>query len=201
MLDRIKHYFTESIQTQIAAAEALPQSLCYAVTLLVQALTNGNKILCCGNGSSAANAQRFVTNMIDRFETERPSLPAITLSSDNILLTAMNYEHLHYEIYARQVQALGQSGDIFFAISTRGNHPAIIKGVEAALTRNMQIIALTGDDGDELQGLLGENDVEIRVPSSRSVGVEQVHMVVVNCLCDLIDHILFLQQDHEWEKK
>ncbi|AKH64173.1 MULTISPECIES: DnaA initiator-associating protein DiaA [Photorhabdus] len=195
MLDRIKVCFTESIQTQIAAAEALPDAISRAAIMMVQSLLNGNKILCCGNGGSAATAQRFAANMINRFETERPSLPALSLNADNVVITAISSSKQHDEIYAKQVRALGQPGDALLAISTHGNSRDIIKAVEAAVTRDMTIVALTGYDGGELAGLLGPQDVEIRIPSHRSTRIQEVHMLTVNCLCDLIDNTLFPHQD------
>jgi DnaA initiator-associating protein len=195
VLDRIKVCFTESIQTQIAAAEALPDAIARAAMTMVQSLLNGNKILCCGNGTSAANAQHFSASLINRFETERPSLPALALCADNILLTAIGNDRLHEEIYAKQVRALGQRGDILLAISTRGNSRDIVKAVEAAVTRDMTIVALTGYDGGELAGLLGPHDVEIRIPSHHSARVQEMHMLTANCLCDLIDNSLFPHQD------
>jgi len=190
--ERIKACFTESIQTQIAAAEALPDAISRAAMTLVQSLLNGNKILCCGNGTSAANAQHFAASMINRFETERPSLPAIALNTDNVVLTAIANDRLHDEVYAKQVRALGHAGDVLLAISTRGNSRDIVKAVEAAVTRDMTIVALTGYDGGELAGLLGPQDVEIRIPSHRSARIQEMHMLTVNCLCDLIDNtILF----------
>ncbi|WP_350305412.1 DnaA initiator-associating protein DiaA [Photorhabdus viridis] len=195
MLDRIKVCFTESIQTQIAAAEALPDAISRAAIMMVQSLLNGNKILCCGNGGSAATAQRFAANMINRFETERPSLPALSLNADNVVITAISSSKQHDEIYAKQVRALGQPGDVLLAISTHGNSRDIIKAVEAAVTRDMTIVALTGYDGGELAGLLGPQDVEIRIPSHRSTRIQEVHMLTVNCLCDLIDNTLFPHQD------
>ncbi len=202
MLDRIKACFTESIQTQIAAAEALPDAISRAAMTLVQSLLNGNKILCCGNGTSAANAQHFAASMINRFETERPGLPAIALNTDNVVLTAIANDRLHDEIYAKQVRALGHAGDVLLAISTRGNSRDIVKAVEAAVTRDMTIVALTGYDGGELAGLLGQQDVEIRIPSHRSARIQEMHMLTVNCLCDLIDNTLFstpgrLRRTHE----
>ncbi len=161
---------------------------------LVQSLLNGNKILCCGNGTSAANAQHFAASMINRFETERPSLPAIALNTDNVVLTAIANDRLHDEVYAKQVRALGHAGDVLLAISTRGNSRDIVKAVEAAVTRDMTIVALTGYDGGELAGLLGPQDVEIRIPSHRSARIQEMHMLTVNCLCNLIDNTLFPHQ-------
>ena len=186
MLDRIKACFTESIQTQIAAAEALPDAISRAAMTLVQSLLNG---------TSAANAQHFAASMINRFETERPGLPAIALNTDNVVLTAIANDRLHDEIYAKQVRALGHAGDVLLAISTRGNSRDIVKAVEAAVTRDMTIVALTGYDGGELAGLLGQQDVEIRIPSHRSARIQEMHMLTVNCLCDLIDNTLFPHQD------
>ncbi len=191
MLDSIKASFTESIQIQIAAAEALPDVITHAAQAMVAQLLNGSKILCCGNGGSAANAQQFSACLINRFETERPSLPAITLTSDNITMTAVANDYNYQEIFAKQVRALGQPGDILLAISTSGNSQNIIKAMEAAVTRDMTIIALTGKDGGEMAGLLGENDVEIRIPSHRTARIHEVHMVTLHCLCDLIDQVLF----------
>ena len=184
MQERIKACFTESIQTQIAAAEALPDAISRAAMTLVQSLLNGNKILCCGNGTSAANAQHFAA-----------SLPAIALNTDNVVLTAIANDRLHDEVYAKQVRALGHAGDVLLAISTRGNSRDIVKAVEAAVTRDMTIVALTGYDGGELAGLLGPQDVEIRIPSHRSARIQEMHMLTVNCLCDLIDNTLFPHQD------
>lgn len=195
MLEKIKTCFTESIQTQIAAAEVLPDAISCAALSMVQALLNGNKILSCGNGTSSANAQQFAASMINRFETERPSLPTIALSADNVLLTAIGNDHLHHEVYAKQVRALGQAGDILLAISTRGDSSDIVKAVEAAVTRDMTIVALTGCNGGELAGLLGPQDVEIRIPSYRGSRIQEMHMLTVNCLCELIDNTLFPQQD------
>lgn len=195
MLEKIKACFTESIQTQIAAAEALPDAIARAAMTIVQSLLNGNKILSCGNGTCAANAQHFATAMINRFETERPGLPAMALNADSVLLTAIANDRLHDEVYAKQVRAFGQARDILLAISTRGNSRDIIKAVEAAVTRDMTIIALTGYDGGELAGLLGPQDVEIRIPSHRSARIQEMHMLTVNCLCDLIDNTLFPYQD------
>ena len=195
MLDRIKVCFTESIQTQIAAAEALPDAISRGAIAMVQSLLNGNKILCCGNGTSAANSQHFAASMINRFEAERPSLPAIALNADNVVLTAIANDRLHEEVYAKQVRALGQAGDVLLAISTRGNSRDIVKAVESAVTRDMTIVALTGYDGGELAGLLGPQDVEIRIPSHRSARIQEMHMLTVNCLCDLIDNPLFPHQN------
>ncbi len=191
MLESIKESFTESIQTQIAAAELLPEPLSKAAMMMVQCLLNGNKVLCCGNGGSAANAQHFASCLLNRFETERPSLPAIALTADTVTLTAVANDYHYEEIFSKQVRAFGQSGDILLAISSSGNSKDITKAMEAALTRDMTIVALTGKDGGEMAGLLGEQDVEIRIPSQRIARIQEVHLVTLHTLCDLIDQFLF----------
>ncbi|WP_434358364.1 phosphoheptose isomerase [Parasalinivibrio latis] len=191
MQESIKESFTENIQTHIAAAEALPDVMAKGAQAMVQCLLNGNKILCCGNGGSAANGQHFVSCLLNRFETERPSLPALALTTDTTTLTAVANDYNYEEIFSKQVRALGQSGDILLAISTSGNSKDIIKAMEAAVTRDMTIVALTGKDGGEMAGLLGQQDVEIRVPSQRTARIQEVHQLVLHALCDLIDNVLF----------
>ncbi|KAE8176705.1 phosphoheptose isomerase [Photobacterium carnosum] len=191
MLDSIRESFTESIQTQIAAAEALPDAISKATQMMVQSLLNGNKILSCGNGGSAANAQQLASCLINRFEIERPSLPALALTANSTVLTAIANDYHHDEVFSKQVRALGQAGDILVVLSTSGNSKNIIKAMEAALTRDMNIIALTGKDGGEMAGLLGVQDVEIRIPSQRTVRIQEGHLLTVHCLCDLIDQVLF----------
>ncbi|WED21449.1 phosphoheptose isomerase [Vibrio sp. JC009] len=191
MQERIKASFTESIQIQIAAAEALPDAITHAAQAMVTSLLNGNKIICCGNGGSAANGQQFVSCLLNRFETERPSLPAMSLNSDTTTVTAVANDYHYQEVFSKQVRALGQAGDILLAISTSGNSKNVVKAMEAAVTRDMTIIALTGMDGGEMAGLLGEHDVEIRIPSHRTARIHEVHMLTLHCLCDLIDQVLF----------
>lgn len=191
MLDSIKESFTKSIQTQIAAAEVLPEQISKATMMMVQCLLDGNKILCCGNGGSASNAQHFASCLLNRFETERPSLPALALTADTITLTAIANDYNYSEIFSKQVRAFGQAGDVLLAISTSGNSKDVIKAIEAAVTRDMTIIALTGKDGGEMAGLLGEQDVEIRIPSQRTARIQEVHLITLHTLCDLIDQYIF----------
>lgn len=196
MLQRIKGCFTESIQTQIAATELLPAPISQAATMLVQCLLNGNKVLCCGNGAAAANAQYFASCLINRFDAERPCFPAIALSSDCVTLTSIINDNQQDEIFAKQIRALGVPQDILIAISSFGICRNIIKAVEAAVTRDMTIICLTGHDGGELPGLLNQHDVEIRIPSHSKARIQEMHMLTLNCLCDLIDNTLFPHQDN-----
>lgn len=191
MLESIRDSFTESIQIQIAAAEALPEAITHASQALVSSLLNGNKILCCGNGGGAANSQQFVSNLVHRLETQRPSFPAMALTSDPTTLTAIANDESYAEVFAKQVRAFAQAGDVLIAISPTGNCKNVIKAVEAAVTRSMTIIALTGQDGGELAGLLSESDVEIRIPSQRIPRIDEVHLVTLHCLCDLIEQSIF----------
>jgi DnaA initiator-associating protein len=193
MLDRIKEIFKESIQTKIDACEILPPAVERAGQVMAQSIVNENKILICGNGGSAADAQHFASELLNRFEIERPGLPAIALTTDSSTLTSIANDYSYAEIFSKQVRALGQSGDVLLAISTSGQSPNIIKAIEAALSRNMIIVALTGKDGGDISGLLSANDVEICVPSYRTARIQEIHLLVIHCLCDYIDQCIFSQ--------
>lgn len=188
---RIRNLFTESIQTKIDAADALPDDIARAADMLVNALTQGKKILCCGNGGSAGDALHFASEMLNRFERERPSLPAIALNTDVNTMTAIANDYGYDEVFSKQVKALGQPGDILVGFSTSGNSKNVIEAIRAALNRDMLIITLTGKDGGEMAGLLSTNDLEIRVPSPSTARIQEVHLLVIHILCDLIDNRLF----------
>lgn len=190
-VQRIRDSFNESIQTKIAAAETLAQPVSRAGEMMVQSLLNGHKILSCGNGGSAGDAAHFSSEMLNRFERERPSLPAIALTTDTPTLTSIANDYSYNEVFAKQVRALGQPGDILLAISTSGNSKNVIAAMEAALTRDMLIVALTGRDGGNMAGLIGPNDCEIRVPSNVTARIQECHLLVIHCLCDYIDRKLF----------
>ncbi len=193
MLEQIKDNFTESIQTQIAASEMLAASIEHAGMIMVQGLLGGNKIVSCGNGGSAGNSQHFCAQLLNKYETERPSLPAISLSSDNSTITSIANDYQYDEVFSKQIRALGNNGDVLLAISPDGNSRNVIKAIESAVSRDMPIIALTGADGGDIAGLLGENDVEIRVPSARTSRIQEVHLIVLHSLCEIIDTTLFPQ--------
>jgi len=191
MIDSIRDNFTESIQTKIAAIEVLPEAIERATYMMVQALIAGHKILCCGSGASAMDAQQFAALLLNRFEGDRPSLPALVLSCDAATITSTTNDMSYTEVFSKQVRALGHSNDILLAISSDGNSRNIIMAMEAALSRDMTIIALTGKDGGEMAGLLGPNDMEIRVPSNKTQRIQEVHQLVIHTLCDGIDDCLF----------
>jgi len=191
MIDDIKKSFTESIQTKIAAAEALPEPIEKGAKMMIEALIRGNKILSCGNGGSAGDAQHFSSELLNRYERNRPSLPAMALTTDSSTITSIANDFSFDEVFSKQVKALGQAGDILLAISTSGNSANVINAMQAALARDMTIVALTGKDGGEMAGFIGENDVEIRVPSSRTARIQEVHLLVIHNLCESIDNALF----------
>ncbi|RDH40709.1 MAG: phosphoheptose isomerase [Candidatus Aquirickettsiella gammari] len=191
LLTRIKTHFSESIRTKSDAAEALPEIILAASQLLVECLLNNNKILVCGNGGSAADSQHFASEMINRFETERPSLPAIALTTDTSTITSIANDYSYNEVFAKQIRALGQAGDTLLLITTSGNSESILRACDAAQSRDLKIIALTGKEGGSLAGLLNSTDIEIRVLGSSTARIQETHLLIIHCLCDLIDKQLF----------
>jgi D-sedoheptulose 7-phosphate isomerase len=187
----VKQIFNDSIQTQITAADTLSEIIAKAGLLMVDALLNNHKILACGNGGSAADAQHFSAEMLNRFESERPSLPAISLTTDTSTITSIGNDYHFNEIFSKQIKALGQPGDILLALSTSGNSKNIIDAIVAAHHRQMHVIALTGRDGGDIQPLLIANDIEIRVPAESTARIQETHGIVIHCLCDIIDRQLF----------
>ena len=188
---RIRDLYNESIQTQIASVDLLSEHIERAGSALVNALLNGHKILTCGIGGSAGVAQIFASALINRLNRERPSLPAMALNSDGVSMSAISDDLSFNEVYAKQIRAIGQHGDVLVALSTSGNARSVIAAMEAALSRDMLIIALTGKDGGSMAGLLGSADVELRVPSNVSARIQESHLFIVHCLCDHIDRALF----------
>jgi len=191
--EKIKAHFAESIQTKIVAAEGLPEQIEAAAVMLKECLINGHKLLICGNGGLAGLAQIFASHLLNKYETDRPALPAIAITSDSSLVSAIASDSHFDQIYARQISALAQQGDILITLSHGGNSRNMVKAVETALSKNLQIIALTGVDGGEIAGLLGTDDIEIRAPSDKGARIEEIHLLVVNSLSDLIDQQLFPQ--------
>ncbi len=188
---RIVEQFHESAELKIQAAAVLAQPVAEAVELMFTALSNGNRILACGNGGSAADCQRFAAELIGRFERERLPLPAIALASDASVLTAIGNDYGFSEIFSKQVQALGQAGDVLLAICSSGNSANVLAAVDAALERDMRVVALTGKGGGALAGLLTDVDVHLCVPHERSARIRETHLLIIHCLCDGIDVALF----------
>lgn len=185
--ERIEKLFDEHIRTSSYAKEVLAEPLNSAARAIVQGLLSGGKVLTCGNGGSAAQAQHFSTKMLCHFERERPGLPAIALTADTPAITAIGDSLDFKEVFAKQVGALGHPGDLLLAISADGLSRNIWRAVEIAHQRQLQVIALTGYDGGELSRLLNDQDIEIRVPSESTARIHETHLLVIHCLCDLID--------------
>ncbi len=189
-VERIQQHFRDSAAVKLEALETLSMPIAAAVDTMFAALANGNKILACGNGGSAADAQRFAAELIGRFERERPGLPAIALTTDSSILTALGDDYAFDEIYSKQVRALGHTGDVLLALSTTGNSANVIAAVAEAHEREMVVIALTGHGGGKMNEALTDMDIHISVPSERLARIQEVHMLTIHCLCDGIDAML-----------
>jgi len=191
LADRIGRHFQDSIAVKQQSLEVLIEPIHRAGEAMVNSLLNNGKILSCGNGGSAGDAQHFSAELLNRFEKERPGLPAMALTTDSSTLTAIANDYSYEEIFSKQVSALGQAGDVLLAISTSGNSANVAAAMKAAQEREMLTVVLSGNDGGTMASLLGEQDIEIRVPSRRTARIQEVHLVVIHCLCDFIDTQLF----------
>jgi D-sedoheptulose 7-phosphate isomerase len=191
--DRVRHLFGVGIEAKIAAADALSPVIASAGLRLVNCLLNDGRIFLCGNGGSAANCMHFSVAMLNHFDVERPPLPVITLSADVSILTALINEGHSDQVFARQIQALGQEGDVLLALSTSGNSDNVLHAVHAANDRGMDTIALSGRDGGVLANHLGPEDIEVRVLGDTSAQIRETHLFILHCFCDLIDQSLFGQ--------
>ncbi|MEQ8288759.1 MAG: phosphoheptose isomerase [Gammaproteobacteria bacterium] len=193
-IQRIKDNFQESIQVKTDALDTLAPVIARAAEKVANALLNDHKILACGNGGSAADAQHFSAKMLNRFEMERPGLPAIALTTDTSTLTSIANDYQYAEIYSKQIRALGQPGDVLLAISTSGESHNIVHAIDAAHDRDMVVLALTGREGGQIADLVNDNDVEIRVPTWSTARVQEAHILVIHCICDLVDLQLLGQE-------
>lgn len=190
-LTRIEKIFSDSIAVKQQTFATIAEQIAAAGDLLVQSLLSEGKIMACGNGGSAADAQHFSSELINRFEAERPALPAIALTTDSSAITSIANDYQYDEIFSRQIQALGRETDVLLAISTSGQSPSIVQAIEAAHEREMLVIALTGKDGGLVAKSLSEEDIELRVPASQTARIQESHITIIHALCDLIDHQLF----------
>lgn len=184
---RVRAHFEESIKTKRAAMDLLGERIAAAGRLMSEALLDDGKILSCGNGGSAGDSQHFSSELLHRFERERPGLPAMALTTDTSTLTSIANDYGYEDIFAKQVRALGRRNDVLLAISTSGNSENICRAIIAAHDRELRVVALTGRDGGRMAALLTDDDVEVRVPATRTARVQEVHLLVIHCLCDLID--------------
>ncbi len=188
---RVKKHFFDSIQPKQKAAETMSEDIVRAIKLMHQALSCEKKILACGNGGSAADAQHFAAELVGRFERERRELPAIALSTDSSILTAIANDYSYEVIFSKQVKALGQSGDVLLGISTSGNSANVIAAIEAAHLKGMSVIAFTGKDGGKIKNILKNTDVHLCVPADRTARIQETHLLLLHCLCDGVDHLMF----------
>jgi D-sedoheptulose 7-phosphate isomerase len=193
LITRVKNNFQESILTTRNCMEDLAPIIAQAAAQMIQALLTDRKILICGNGGSAADAQHFSAELLNRFERERPGLPAISLTTDTSTITAIGNDYHFDDIFSKQVRALGQAGDVLLGISTSGNSRNVIRAIEAAHERGIVCVALNGREGGEITGLLSGQDVNICVPGPSTARIQEVHGIVIHCLCDLIDYQLLGQ--------
>lgn len=190
LISRINKNFQDSINTKQLSSEVLAEPVSRAAQVVTQCFLNGGKVLSCGNGGSAGDAQHFSSEMLNRFEMERPGLPAVALTTDSSTVTSIANDYNYDMIFSKQVTALGQAGDVLLAISTSGNSGNVNLAIDAAHERDMTVIALDGKSGGEMTTKLALNDVEIRVPSESTARIQEVHLLVIHCICDLVDHQL-----------
>ncbi|MBK8116932.1 MAG: phosphoheptose isomerase [Candidatus Accumulibacter sp.] len=190
LTDRISQHFKESAQTKLDAVELLAAPIAEGIEAMVGSLLNNGKILACGNGGSAADAQHLAAELVGRFEVERHELAAIALSTDTSVISAIANDYGYKAVFAKQVRALGQPGDILVAISTSGNSPNVIEAINAAHENDLRVVALTGKGGGAIGEILRDSDVHICVPAERTARIQETHLLIIHCLCDGIDCLL-----------
>lgn len=190
LISRISGHFSESAQLKLRAGGQLAAPIAAAAQCMVQCLINDGKILCCGNGGSAADSQHFAAELLNRFEMERPALAALALTTDSSTLTSIANDYDFNQVFSKQVRALGHPKDLLLAISTSGNSRNVIEATHAAHEREMGVIALTGRAGGQMAEILSANDVHICVPANSTARIQEVHILVLHCLCDAIDCLL-----------
>lgn len=190
LVSRISEHFFDSAQTKLSSVELLAAPIGDAIELMVSSLMANGKILACGNGGSAADAQHFAAELVGRYERERPELAAIALTVDTSILTAIANDYGYEQVFAKQVRALGQPNDVLLALSTSGNSGNVIEAIRAAHEREMRVVALTGRGGGRIAEMLTERDIHLCVPAERTARIQEVHLLTLHCLCDGIDCML-----------
>jgi len=193
LINRVRGNIEQHIDTVQASLDALSPVITDGAACIIKALLSDRKILACGNGGSAADSQHFSSELLNRFEQERPGLPAMALTTDSSTLTSIANDYHYDDIFAKQVRALGQPGDVLLAISTSGNSRNVVRAIEAAKEREMVVVALNGRDGGDMANAMTENDVNICINGPSTARIQEIHIIVIHCLCDLIDHQLLGQ--------
>jgi D-sedoheptulose 7-phosphate isomerase len=191
LASRISAHFAESAKLKLAAAQEMSAPLVRGIELLVQTLRAGGKVLSCGNGGSAADAQHFAAELVNRFERERPPLAAIALSTDSSGLTSIANDYSYQQVFSKPLRAFGRRGDALLAISTSGNSANVIDAVHAAHELGIRVVALTGNGGGKMAALMRDDDVHLCVPHKTTARIQEVHLLCIHCLCDGIDTLLF----------
>jgi len=187
---RASQHFLDSIAVKQEAEKILPAAVAEGVIAMTDCLRSGGKVMACGNGGSAADAQHFAAELIGRFERERQELAAIALTTDSSILTAVGNDYSYDEVFSKQVRGLGKPGDILLGISTSGNSKNVVKAIEAAKKIGMKIIALTGNGGGKIATLLDSGDIHLCAPSTRTARIQETHLVLLHSLCDGVDHLM-----------
>jgi len=187
----LRQHFDEGIELRRRMAETLPAQIARAGEALAAALKSGRKALACGNGGSAADSQHFAAEIVGRFERERPGMPAIALTVDTSAITAIANDYDFDRVFSKQVEALGQPGDVLLAISTSGNSKNVMEAVKAAQAKAMVVIALTGRDGGAMGRMLRDGDFHLNVAHARTMRVQEIHLLVVHCLCEVVDNLIY----------
>lgn len=188
---RAKQHFVDSISVKERGAQVLPTEIAKAILLITQSLERGGKIMACGNGGSAADAQHFAAELMGRFERERKELAALALTTDTSILTAIGNDYSYEDVFSKQVRGIGRPEDVLIAISTSGNSKNVIKAIEASKKIGIDVIALTGNGGGKMAALLGGQDIHLCVPATRTARIQETHLLLLHCICDGVDHILF----------
>jgi D-sedoheptulose 7-phosphate isomerase len=191
LVEHLRAHFEEGIELRTRMAATLPAQIARAGEALAAALRSGHKALACGNGGSAADSQHFAAELVGRFERERPGLPGIALTVDSSALTAIANDYDYDRVFSKQVEALGTAGDVLLAISTSGNSKNVIAAIKSAQSRGLVVIALTGRDGGEMGRIMRPNDFHLNVSHPRTMRVQEVHLLVIHCLCEVVDNVLF----------
>lgn len=193
-LDRLRarasQHFLDSIAVKLEAEKMLPSEIARGIVAMADCLRSGGKVMACGNGGSAADAQHFAAELIGRFERERQELAAIALTTDSSILTAVGNDYSYDEVFTKQVRGLGKRGDILLAISTSGNSKNVVKAIESAKKLGIKVIALTGNGGGKIATLLDADDIHLCAPSTRTARIQETHLVLLHSLCDGLDHLL-----------
>lgn len=189
--ENLRKHFDEGIELRRKMAQVMPEKIAAAGEALAHALKAGKKVLSCGNGGSAADSQHFAAELVGRFERERPGFPALALTTDTSALTAIANDYGYDIVFSRQVESLGQPGDFLLGISTSGNSKNVIAAIRSAHARGMRVIALTGRDGGEMGRMLRDNDFHLNVEHPRTMRVQEIHLLVVHCLCEVVDNVIF----------